>query len=92
MAFEETKASLKSFEFCISIVFSYSRDFQWSQEKTKTVLMQNLEGQTKSIMVFSKVAHYGHQFKLHIAAGAVILQEGTDRVDHPFVILHHHHS
>ena len=32
-------------------------DLQWSQEKTKTMLMQNLRGQTKSIMVFSEVAY-----------------------------------
>ena len=35
---------------------------EWSQEKTKTMLMQNLGGgaggQTKSIMAFSKVANF----------------------------------
>ena len=41
----------------MSIVSSFSRDLQWSQEKTETMLMQNLGGQTKSIMVFSKVAY-----------------------------------
>ena len=34
-----------------------SWDLQWSQEKTKTMLMQNLGGQTKSIMVFSEGAY-----------------------------------
>ena len=40
-------------KFCISIVFIFFGD----QKKLETMLMQNLEGQTKSIMVFSKVAH-----------------------------------
>ena len=43
---------------CIGIVSSFSWDLQWFQEKTKTRLMQTLEGQTKSIMVFSEVAHW----------------------------------
>ena len=34
-----------------------------SQEKTKTKLMKTLEGQTKSIMVFSKVAYLRSLFK-----------------------------
>ena len=41
----------------MSIASSFSWDLQWSQEKTKTMLMQNLGGQTKSIMVFSEVAY-----------------------------------
>ena len=47
-------------KFCISTVSSFSWDLQWSQEKIKTMLMQNLGGhaQTKSIMVFLKVACY----------------------------------
>ena len=32
-------------------------DLQWSQEKTKTMLLQNLGGQTKSIMVFSEMSY-----------------------------------
>ena len=44
-------------KFYISIVSSFSWDLQWSQEKTKTMLMQNFGGQTKSIMVFSEVAY-----------------------------------
>ena len=47
-------------KFCISIVSSFSRDFQLSQGKTKTMLMQNFGRQTKSIIVFSKVAYFGH--------------------------------
>ena len=35
----------------------FSGDLQWSQEKTKTMLMQNFGGQTKGITVFLKVAH-----------------------------------
>ena len=34
---------------------SFSWDLQWSQEKTKTMLVRNLGGQPKSIMVFSEV-------------------------------------
>ena len=44
-------------KFCISIVSSLSWDLQCSREKTITMLMQNLGGQTKSIMVFSKMAN-----------------------------------
>ena len=38
------------------IVFIFSWDLQWSQGKIKTMFMQNFGGQTKSIMVFLKVA------------------------------------
>ena len=51
-------------KFCISIVFSFSWDLQWSQEKTQTMLMQNLGGQTKSIMVFSEVVYSDRHFKM----------------------------
>ena len=44
-------------KFCISIVFVFSWGHFKSQEKLETMLMQNLEGQTKSIMVFSEVAY-----------------------------------
>ena len=44
-------------KFCISIVSSFSWNLQWSQEKTKTMLMQNLGGQTKSKMAFSGMAN-----------------------------------
>ena len=44
-------------KFCISIVFVFSRDHCKSQEKLETMLMQNLGAQTKSIMVFSRVAY-----------------------------------
>ena len=40
-------------KFCISIVFVFSWDHCNSQVKLETMLMQNLGGQTKSIMVFS---------------------------------------
>ena len=39
-------------KFCINVVSIFSWDSQWSQEKIKTMLMQNFGGQTKSIMVF----------------------------------------
>ena len=45
--------------FAKSIVSSFSWDLQWSQEKTKAMLMQNLGAQTKSIMVFSGMANNG---------------------------------
>ena len=35
----------------------FSWDLQWFQEKIKTMLMHNFGGQTKSIMVFLKVAY-----------------------------------
>ena len=49
-------------QFCISIVSSVSWDLQWSQEKSKTMLIQNWGwggggGQRKSIMVFCASAN-----------------------------------
>ena len=44
-------------KFCISIVFVFSWDHCKSQEKLETMLMQNLGGQTKIIMVFPEVAY-----------------------------------
>ena len=44
---------------CISIAFVFSRDHCKFQEKLETMLMKNLGGRTKSIMVFSEVA-YNH--------------------------------
>ena len=44
-------------KFCISIVFVFSQVHCNSQEKLKTMLMQNLRRQTKSNLVFSKVAY-----------------------------------
>ena len=41
----------------IRMVSGFSWDVQWSQEKIKTILVQNFGGQTKSTMVFSKVAY-----------------------------------
>ena len=43
-------------KFCISIVFNFSWDLQSSQEKLKTMLMQNFWGQTKCIMDNVEVA------------------------------------
>ena len=45
-------------KFCISIVFIFSWDHCKSLEKLETMLMQNLEGQKKSIMVFSELAYW----------------------------------
>ena len=44
-------------KLCISIVSNLSWDLQWFQVKPKTMLMQTLEGQKKSIMVFLKVVY-----------------------------------
>ena len=44
-------------KFCVSIVFIFPWDHCKSQEKMETMSMQNLGGQTKSIMVFLKVAY-----------------------------------
>ena len=44
-------------KFCTRVVSSFPWDLQWSQEKTKTMLMQNFGGQRKSIMVFSEMAN-----------------------------------
>ena len=55
-------------KFCMSIVSSFSWELQWSEEK---MLMQNLGGQTKSIMVFSELAycelseHFLHNRRTH---------------------------
>ena len=38
-------------KFCISIVFSFSWELKWPQEKLKTMFMQNLGWQTKSIII-----------------------------------------
>ena len=45
-------------KFCISIVLNFSWRNCESQEKLKTMLMQNFGGATKSIMVFLKKAYY----------------------------------
>ena len=37
-------------KFCVSIVFNFSWELKWPQEKLKTMLMQILGWQTKSIM------------------------------------------
>ena len=42
----------------VTMETNWSWDLQWSQEKTKTTLMQNLGGQTKNVMVFSEVAYF----------------------------------
>ena len=50
----------------MSIVFVFSWDYPISQEKLKTMLMQNLGGQTKNIMVFSEVAYSIDLFGFYI--------------------------
>ena len=49
-------------KFCMSIVSTFSWDLKGSQEKTKTMLMQDLEGQTKSITIFLIVACRNNNF------------------------------
>ena len=39
-------------KFCINIVSFFSWNLLWSEEKIKAILMQILEGQAKTIMVF----------------------------------------
>ena len=41
-------------KFRICIVFCFSWDLQWSQEKTKTMLIQRFGGQTKSLLTSQK--------------------------------------
>ena len=41
-------------KFCISIVSSFYWDLQWSQEKTKTILMQNLGDKQRVLWYFPK--------------------------------------
>ena len=43
-------------KFCITIVFSFSWNLESSQEKLKTIVMQNFGGNKKLMTVFSKVA------------------------------------
>ena len=43
--------------FCITIVFSFSWNDSKSQEKLKTMVMQNFRVDKNIIMVFSKVAN-----------------------------------
>ena len=52
--------------FCINIVSIFSWDLLWSQEKIKTMLMQNFGVQTKSIMVFLKVAYNGGRMQFQL--------------------------
>ena len=44
-------------KFCISIILTLTLTLTKSQKKIKTMLMQSFGGQTKSIMVFLKVAY-----------------------------------
>ena len=53
----ESNCTLK-FGFLKRSVFVFSWDQCKSHEKQETMLMQNLEGKRKSIMVFSEVAYY----------------------------------
>ena len=41
----------------INIVYIFSWDLLWSQDKIKAILMQNFGRPTKSIMVYLKVAY-----------------------------------
>ena len=59
-------------EFCISIVFSFSRGHFNSQEKLKTMLMQNFGWQTKSIMVC-----YGIFWSGQFSANVITIHDRT---------------
>ena len=43
--------------FCVNIVSIFSWELQWSQEKIKTMLIQNFGVQNKNIIVFLQVAN-----------------------------------
>ena len=45
-------------KFYISIVFIFSWHYSKNPEKMETMLMQNFEGKTKSIIVFLKVGYW----------------------------------
>ena len=49
-------------KFCISIVFIFSWELKWPQEKLKTMLMQNFGVTTNSIMVCYGIFWSGQQW------------------------------
>ena len=49
-------------KICISIVLNFSWDVQSSQEKLKTMVMQNIGGQSKGIMGDVEVVNEGFYF------------------------------
>ena len=61
-------------KFCTSIVFVSSWDHSKSQEKLETMLMQNLAGQTKSIMVFSEVAYFRYSLIASDVTAAILVE------------------
>ena len=44
-------------KLCIAIDSNYSLALQWSQQKSKTIHMQNLGAEIKSIMIYVKMVH-----------------------------------
>ena len=57
-------------KFCISIVFSFSWELKWPQEKLKTMLMQNLGVTNKSIMECYGIFWSGQLLKRQGGEGA----------------------
>ena len=62
-------------KFCISIVFVFSWGHCKSREKLETMLMQNLGGQTKGIMVFSEVAYAIRMYFWHVQCKGIIFNK-----------------
>ena len=44
-------------KLCIAIDFNYPLALQWSQKKSKTIHMQNLGAEIKSIMIYVKMVN-----------------------------------
>ena len=78
-------------KFCISIVFVFSWDHFKSQEKLQTMLMQNLGGQTKSIMVFFEVAYIFFAIMHYILISEICHQRNYWRITAPFCTQRIHH-
>ena len=56
---------MRSPKFCITSVFHFAWVLQWSQEKLKTMLMQNFGGQIRCILGDVQVAYEQLQQRNH---------------------------
>ena len=74
-------------KFCISIVLSFSWELKWPQEKLKTMLLQNLGWQTKSIMVCYGIFWSGQLLHLHKRLNTIAWRTCLNTIpcDPPFV-------
>ena len=66
-------------KFCISIVCVFSWDPCKALEKLETMLLQNLKGQTKSIMVFFEVVYSGRAKLDYSSKNALFLEERLEK-------------